>query len=31
LNTDPERWFKAEDIWRHVWFNLLPVHENIFD
>lgn len=31
LNTDPEKWFKAEDIRRHIWFNLLPVPENIFE
>lgn len=22
LNTDPEKRFKAEDIWTHSWFNL---------
>lgn len=31
LNTDPEKRYKAEDIKKHIWFNISEVPVNIFD
>jgi 5'-AMP-activated protein kinase catalytic alpha subunit len=31
LNTDPEKWYKAEDIWLHKWFNISAPPSNLFE